>query len=198
MKYIVTIFFLFLCFSSSILGQVTHKIKAGETIESIAKKYGISTSDLLEANPKAKSFTFTGMELTIPGTETKKETHISTTSAKASTQTSFDDIHKSQGSNIGIGYYIEGSTTVLRQYGLITGSVFNPTFSVSAINEEIMKKVEKKTFTTLPLNGKQPKMLISHPQESYTFTITNGKFKLNIIDSELFWSTSNYIVIQTK
>lgn len=44
----------------------THVVQRGETLESVAKKYGISTDALKEANPDTKEYFFTGMKLIIP------------------------------------------------------------------------------------------------------------------------------------
>lgn len=44
----------------------SHTVQRGESIESIAQKYGISVSDLISANPDAKDYFFVGMKLTIP------------------------------------------------------------------------------------------------------------------------------------
>ncbi len=55
-------------FALSISAQETktHIIQRGETIESIAKKYGISEADLKEANPDIKKFYYAGMSIVIP------------------------------------------------------------------------------------------------------------------------------------
>lgn len=44
----------------------SHTVQRGESIESIAQKYGISVSDLISANPDAKDYFFVGMKLSIP------------------------------------------------------------------------------------------------------------------------------------
>lgn len=56
-----------------------YKVKAGETIESIAHKYGISVSALMRANPQAVDNCYTGMNLIIPsGKIGMTETHTIT------------------------------------------------------------------------------------------------------------------------
>ncbi len=45
--------------------DVEHIIERGETIESIAKLYGITPDDILKANPTAKDMLYAGMVLTI-------------------------------------------------------------------------------------------------------------------------------------
>ncbi len=44
----------------------SHIVLRGETIESVAKKYGISVSDLQQANPSTKDYFYAGMKLIIP------------------------------------------------------------------------------------------------------------------------------------
>ena len=48
------------------LADVTHKVQAGETLSSVASKYGVSEQAITQANPKAKKYFYAGMELTIP------------------------------------------------------------------------------------------------------------------------------------
>lgn len=50
-----------------------HKITEGETLTSIAKKYGISTNDIIKINPEAKDGIKKGKMLIIPPTKTNKE-----------------------------------------------------------------------------------------------------------------------------
>lgn len=47
-----------------------HVVNRGETIHSIAQKYGLSTDQILKANPQASQYVYVGMELTIPAQET--------------------------------------------------------------------------------------------------------------------------------
>ena len=55
-------------------GTKTHKVKKVETIASIARKYGISTSDLILANPHIDvSESYVGAKLTIPSKNITKE-----------------------------------------------------------------------------------------------------------------------------
>lgn len=43
-----------------------HVVDKGETIESIAKKYGVTKESIIELNPDAAQFVYVGMELKIP------------------------------------------------------------------------------------------------------------------------------------
>lgn len=51
---------------ASMIAETKHILERGESLESIAKKYGVTTQQIIELNPEAASFTYIGMELTIP------------------------------------------------------------------------------------------------------------------------------------
>lgn len=56
---------LFLCFNA--IGQsIEHVVAPGETVKSIAEKYGVSEAALVEANPNLAKFVYVGMKLSIP------------------------------------------------------------------------------------------------------------------------------------
>lgn len=62
--------------SLSVSAQIsqTHTVQRGETIEGLAKKYGISVSDLQQANPSVKEYFYAGMELVIPRKSNTQDT----------------------------------------------------------------------------------------------------------------------------
>lgn len=49
-------------------GTTKHIVDRGETLESIAKKYGTTPEKIIELNPDAGQFVYVGMELEIPAT----------------------------------------------------------------------------------------------------------------------------------
>lgn len=68
--------FLILIFVTTItFGQSTikHKVVSGESVYTIAKKYGVTEKDIFELNPKAKGLLQLDMVLTIPKVAIKKE-----------------------------------------------------------------------------------------------------------------------------
>lgn len=72
-----------ICCIATVFAQTaptTHIVDRGETLQSIADRYGITTAQLIEANPDAKEFVYVGMELQIPATATVA-TRPSTTSS---------------------------------------------------------------------------------------------------------------------
>lgn len=48
------------------MAGVTHVVNRGETLQSIAQKYGVTTERIIQANPQAAQFIYVGMELNIP------------------------------------------------------------------------------------------------------------------------------------
>lgn len=85
LKQIKTAIFLIVALTaaSSAGAETRHILERGETLESVAKKYGITTEQIIALNPDAKSFTYVGMELIIPETATTR----SDSAAAASTGT---------------------------------------------------------------------------------------------------------------
>ena len=63
----IKLIFLLIFINCHIYGQntVKHIVQRGETISSIAQKYGITEKELVEKNPSIKDFLYTGMELKI-------------------------------------------------------------------------------------------------------------------------------------
>lgn len=75
--------------SMSAQTSLSHTVQRGETLESVAKKYGISVSDLQQANPSTKEYFYAGMKLVIPHRTTHNTTQTpSSTSTKKISVTS--------------------------------------------------------------------------------------------------------------
>ena len=56
---------------------ISHIVRRGETIESIAKKYEVSLEDLQRLNPSTKKYLYAGMKLVIPsGSSTRQSTQV--------------------------------------------------------------------------------------------------------------------------
>ena len=52
--YILSLFVILSCASANAQKYNTHRVKSGETVEAIAKKYKVSTSDIFKLNPDAR------------------------------------------------------------------------------------------------------------------------------------------------
>lgn len=50
----------------SVMADTTHIVDRGETLQSIAQKYGVTPEQIIAKNPQAAQFVYVGMELTIP------------------------------------------------------------------------------------------------------------------------------------
>lgn len=76
----------FLSCSIIMLAQATtnHTIQRGETIESIAEKYGVSVNALQQANPDTKKYFYVGMKLIIPQKATESPTSTTLSSQPSS------------------------------------------------------------------------------------------------------------------
>lgn len=66
MKKIFIIFLIFIFLNVSAQTTISHIVRRGETIESIAKKYEVSVEDLQQLNPSTKKYLYAGMKLVIP------------------------------------------------------------------------------------------------------------------------------------
>ncbi len=65
----------------------THTVQRGETIESVAQKYGVTVQDLQNANPDTKEYFYIGMKLSIPAvkkTATPSSPKVTTPTQKQS------------------------------------------------------------------------------------------------------------------
>lgn len=67
-KRIIAIMTCVLISTVSVLAQTVkkHIVERGETVESIAEKYGVTKASIIEMNPDAAQFVYVGMELKIP------------------------------------------------------------------------------------------------------------------------------------
>lgn len=64
-RIVLLLSFMLLCFNAMSQG-IEHIVTPGETVKSIAEKYGVSEAALVEANPNLANFVYVGMKLSIP------------------------------------------------------------------------------------------------------------------------------------
>lgn len=85
-KLLIALLFGVVSASASFAQSVTtHTINRGETLASIAQKYGITEQALLELNPDAASLVYVGMQLNIPAQEQTAKTDVVEQEATSST-----------------------------------------------------------------------------------------------------------------
>ena len=75
----------------------THTVKRGETIESIAQKYGVTVNDIKEANPDVGRFFFVGMKLNIPISIVSNETPVKSINDRDTTRVVISKPTKEEG-----------------------------------------------------------------------------------------------------
>ena len=67
MRMAVVAAFITLCAATAVAQTARkHVIERGETLESIATRYGVTTEEIIKLNPGAAQFVYVGMELTLP------------------------------------------------------------------------------------------------------------------------------------
>ena len=72
-----------MCMASAQTKTVKHSVERGETLASIAKRYGTTNEKIIELNPDASQFIYVGMELTVPVTEATASSTVEPNHAKS-------------------------------------------------------------------------------------------------------------------
>lgn len=81
-SFLLTLFISFTALMAQ-TSEIKHIVDRGETLESIATKYNITTQEIIKLNPQAAQFIYTGMELKIPAAKSKPATGQSDMSAQS-------------------------------------------------------------------------------------------------------------------
>lgn len=95
-------------------------------------------------------------------------------------------------------YYAIGSSKELKEHKIIeTGFLKKTKVLQSEYELTYFTASDKRTLKTIPLYSKKVKIHTGQPKDSYTITEeANGSKTLNITNSNRFWGTSNFLVIQ--
>lgn len=99
------------------------------------------------------------------------------------------------------GYVKAGTKKELQKLGLLSGSGLfaKKKLDVSNLNTDYFEKIDMRTFQELRIEGKNPKILTPIPESSYQIDKNDdGTCTLKVLDPTLFWSVSNFLVIQYK
>lgn len=94
-------------------------------------------------------------------------------------------------------YYLAADKATLKNKGLLERALKKG----GDIRSSDFTKVDKRDFTELDLKTKKAVILSRHPLTSYTLLPKSAEDKtlvLKIKDYNRFWSTSDYLIIQTK
>ncbi len=94
-------------------------------------------------------------------------------------------------------FYIVGTKNELKNLGLLSGNALSKKrANYSNINNSQFHEVDARSFSTLVIDSKSPKLLTEKPASSYTVTKNNdGTTTLKITNSEEFWETSPYLIV---
>lgn len=94
-------------------------------------------------------------------------------------------------------FYIVGTKNELKNLGLLSGNALSKKrANYSNINNSQFHEVDARSFSTLVIDSKSPKLLTEKPASSYTMTKNNdGTTTLKITNAEEFWETSPYLIV---
>lgn len=163
----VVVFIFALCLTASAQSTVTHIVKRGETLSSIAKDYGITEHRIIQLNKSAKSFIYAGMELTIP-TDSKQEHSINQeeteyiSSRKGGDKLEGEERKKAATFNFGnLGVsYIASFDLADQGYYMVGGSIYFKNFGIELLGG---------MNAGLAPNGYSGSVLIIGPYYGYAF-----------------------------
>ena len=115
--------------------------------------------------------------------------HLTTESAQKTATINAQD------KQLNTAWYVFGTKAELKEQRIIAdGKVLQGNF-----NKNYFTKIDIRVDKTVKLYSKSVKILTLHPSSSYTLTRdVNKQYTLNIINPQLFWSTSKFLVIQVK
>ena len=115
--------------------------------------------------------------------------HLTTESAQKTATINAQD------KQLNTAWYVFGTKAELKEQRIIAdGKVLQGNF-----NKNYFTKIDIRVDKTVKLYSKSVKILTLHPSSSYTLTRdVNKQYTLNIINPQLFWSTSKFLVIQVR
>lgn len=94
-------------------------------------------------------------------------------------------------------YYAIGTRSELREYNIIeTGFLRRTKLMEGDFDRNFFTTSDKRTLTSIDLNSNRARVLTNQPADSYRIIDANGHKMLQITNPALFWSLSNYLVIQ--
>ena len=100
-----------------------------------------------------------------------------------------------QDKQIHTAWYVFGTKKELKEQSIIqNGKVMTGNF-----NKNHFTKVDIRNLSEIKLYSKSAKLLTTHPSSSYSLVRdANKQYTLRITNSQLFWSTSKYLVVLVK
>lgn len=97
-------------------------------------------------------------------------------------------------------YYVLGTNKELKEKGIVTKEggfigIGKTTGLKKDFNRDYFTKIDASQTTVIPIGAKKIKILSSHPSNSYKLVGEKPVEKLEITNTEDFWSASKYLVI---
>lgn len=110
------------------------------------------------------------------------------------------EVLKRQTEMINEGFVIIGTKQELKEKGIIAGGFLKKKqINTDGINKNLFMRIDIREFTEIPIRSNMIKILTTMPSTSYKIEKSSGSYStLHITDPTLFWSISNYLVIQTN
>ena len=171
--------------NSSIQGD-QHK----KTIENLQKQLVEKEKQLqaLREELDSKDIHIAALDETINNLNTKTSNLTKESSKKT-------EVINAQDKQLNTAWYVFGTKKELKnQHIMENGKVMTGNF-----NKSYFTKVDIREVSEIKLYSKSAKLLTTHPSSSYTLVRdANKQYTLRITNSQIFWSTSKYLVVLVK
>lgn len=100
-----------------------------------------------------------------------------------------------QDKQLNTAWYVFGTKKELKDQHIVEGSKV----MTGSFNKSYFTKVDIREISEIKLYSKSAKLLTTHPSSSYSLVRdANKMYTLKITNSQLFWSTSKYLVVLVK
>lgn len=171
--------------NSSIQGDQLKK-----TIENLQKQLVEKEKQLqaLREELDSKDIHIAALDETINNLNTKTSNLTKESSKKT-------EVINAQDKQLNTAWYVFGTKKELKnQHIMEDGKVMTGNF-----NKSYFTKVDIREVSEIKLYSKSAKLLTTHPSSSYTLVRdANKQYTLRITNSQIFWSTSKYLVVLVK
>lgn len=171
--------------NSSIQGDQLKK-----TIENLQKQLVEKEKQLqaLREELDSKDIHIAALDETINNLNTKTSNLTKESSKKT-------EVINAQDKQLNTAWYVFGTKKELKEQSIIQdGKVMTGNF-----NKNYFTKVDIRNLSEIKLYSKSAKLLTIHPSSSYSLVRdANKQYTLHITNSQLFWSTSKYLVVLVK
>lgn len=171
--------------NSSIQGDQLKK-----TIENLQKQLAEKDKQLqaLREELDSKDIHIAALDETINNLNTQTSNLTKESSKKT-------EVINAQDKQLNTAWYVFGTKKELKnQHIMENGKVMTGNF-----NKSYFTKVDIREVSEIKLYSKSAKLLTTHPSSSYTLVRdANKQYTLRITNSQIFWSTSKYLVVLVK